>query len=64
MSAKNFEIDLNPQKVGSKPERCERVYKRAAQAQRDFLRKRRSDGVRESMIKKTAAGDTKARDDV
>ena len=33
---------INPQKVGSKPERCERVYKRTAQAQRDFLRKRRN----------------------
>ena len=40
--AKNFEIDSNPQKVGSKSERCERIYKRAAQAQRDLLRKRRS----------------------
>ena len=29
---------LCPQKVGSKPERCERIYKRTAQAQRDFLR--------------------------
>ena len=27
-----------PKKVGSKPERCERVYKRTAEAQRDFLR--------------------------
>ena len=27
-----------PQKVGSKPQRCERIYKRTAQAQRDFLR--------------------------
>ena len=32
----------NPQEVGSKPKRCERVYKRTAQAQRDFLRKGRS----------------------
>ena len=29
---------LYPQKVGSKPQRCERVYKRTAKAQRDFLR--------------------------
>ena len=27
-----------PQKVGSKPQRCERIYKRTAKAQRDFLR--------------------------
>ena len=27
-----------PQKAVSKPERCERVYKRTAEAQRDFLR--------------------------
>ena len=66
MSAKNFEIDLNPQKVGSKPERCERVYKRAAQAQRDFLRKRRSDGVSEPMTfqKKSRRERYIVRDDV
>lgn len=38
----NFEMDLNPKKVGSKRERRERVYKRTAKEQRDFLRKRRS----------------------
>ena len=35
----------NPKKVGSKPERCERVYKRAVKEQRDLLRKRRRSGV-------------------
>lgn len=39
MPAKSFEIDSNPQKVGSKRERPERVYKRSAQAQRDFCEK-------------------------
>ena len=34
-----------PQKVGSKLERSERVYKETAKAQRDFLRKRRSKGA-------------------
>ena len=29
----------SPKKVGSKPERCERVYKRAAKAQRDLFRR-------------------------
>ena len=29
----------NPKKAGSKPERCERVYKRAVKAQRDLSRK-------------------------
>ena len=38
-ACENFEIASNSQKVGSKPERPERVYKRTAQAQRDFLRK-------------------------
>ena len=66
MSAKKYEIDSNPQKVGSKPERCERVYKRAAQAQRDFLRKRRSDGVSEPMTfqKKSRRERYIVRDDV
>ena len=35
----------HPQKVGSKPKRCERVYKRTVKVRRDFLRKRRSSGV-------------------
>ena len=32
---------MSPKKVDSKPERPERVYKRAAKAQRDLFRKRR-----------------------
>ena len=36
---KDFNIDSKPQKVGSKRNRCERVYKRTGAALRDFLRK-------------------------
>ena len=35
----------NPKKVGSKPKRRERVYKRAAKAQRDLFRKRKDSGA-------------------
>ena len=35
----------SPKKIGSKPERCERVYKRAAKAQRDLFR--RGDAAKE-----------------
>lgn len=37
-------LDLTPQKVSSKPKRCECVFGRAAKVQCDFLRKR---GARE-----------------
>ena len=43
-----FMQELNsrtPKKVGSKRERRERVYKRAAKAQRDLFRKRRNSGA-------------------
>ena len=40
----------NPKKVDSKPERGERVYKRAAEAQRDLFRKRRSKETDEWLI--------------
>ena len=41
------EIGGKPKKVGSKPERCESVYKRTAEAQRDLFRKRSRDGMGE-----------------
>ena len=34
-----------PKKVGSKPKRGERVYKRTAKAQRDLFRRRRCSGM-------------------
>jgi len=39
MPVKNLDGDLNPQKVDSKSKRRERVYKRTAKVQYDFLRK-------------------------
>ena len=39
MPAEIFDVDLNPKKVGSKPERREHACKRTAKAQRDFLRR-------------------------
>ena len=36
MPTEFFDVDLNPQKVGSKPERRERACKRTAKVPRDF----------------------------
>ena len=47
---KVFEPSRNPKKVDSKPERGERVYKRAAEAQRDLFRKRKSKETDEWLI--------------
>ena len=44
-SVSGFELLYPRKKVSSKPERCERVYKRAAEAQRDLFWKRRRSGM-------------------
>ena len=56
------QVDSNsrtPKKVGSKPKRRERVYKRAAKARRDLFRKRRRSGMSEpvTFVKKVTASD-------
>ena len=54
----------NPQKVGSKPKRPERVYKRTAQVQRDFLRTRSGSRHSEAVFLYKNAANQKARRDV